>query len=433
MTKAAETDTAIATLENMLSALVDNAEPLGGFTAEQTAQAEAINRAIENLKTPQPMPRKTSNVRPGWKPPTEAGEVAPMARNRNSRKCADAFRVSQPDSMGFDSLEDLGFAMLTGDSQRLMSVSGQGYGVLSDGGAAVPPSFAFDMYDKSLESEVVRPRARFVPMDSSEHSIASFDDSDHSSGELFGGLQGQWLGEGDPIDYEVAKLRRIKLTARKLGFLTAASNELLTDAPGFEGQFTTRMTAALGWNLDRTFLISGTGAGQPRSVLNDPALITVSKETGQSADTILWPNIVKMYARLHPECLRNAVWVCNPKCLTELLQMNLLGGSLGVSFQPALEGSGTAGYSLLGRPVILSEKMNTLGDLGDIMLVDFSQYITGILRDGMRLDRSQHVKFTTDETVWRLIVRADGQGTWKQAFTPKNGDSLSWCVTLEAR
>lgn len=428
-TQTKDTDAQVATLEGMLQALLKAGEEAGGWTDEQTAQASAIEAAIKNLETPQPMPRKTSNMPPGWKP-----DGGPKTKfDPTSRKCADAFRVAQPASMGFDSLEDMGYAILTGDSQRLLSLSGQGYGIPVDGGFAVPPSFAFDMLDRALESEVVRPRARFVPMDSSEHTIASFDDSDHSSGELFGGLQGQWIGEGEGIDYEVAKLRRIKLTARKLGFLTAASNELLTDAPGFEGQFSNRMTAALSWNLDRTFLISGTGAGQPRSVLNDVALITVSKETGQSADTILWPNIVKMFARLHPTCIRNAVWVTNPKCLTELLQMNLLGGALGTTFQPALEGNANSGYSMLGRPVVLSEKMNTIGDLGDILLVDFSQYVTGILREGMRLDRSGHVKFSTDETVWRLIVRADGQGTWKTAFTPKNGDTLSWCVTLEAR
>jgi hypothetical protein len=31
------------------------------------------------------------------------------------------------------------------------------------------------------------------------------------------------------------------------------------------------------------------------------------------------------------------------------------------------------------------------------------------------------------------IVRADGQGTWDKAITPKAGDTLSWCVALATR
>jgi len=34
---------------------------------------------------------------------------------------------------------------------------------------------------------------------------------------------------------------------------------------------------------------------------------------------------------------------------------------------------------------------------------------------------------------FRVILRADGQGSWSQAVTPKNGDSVSWCVVLQAR
>ncbi len=66
------------------------------------------------------------------------------------------------------------------------------------------------------------------------------------------------------------------------------------------------------------------------------------------------------------------------------------------------------------------------------MFVDFSQYSLG-LRKVMSIDKSQHVGWQTDETGYRGILRADGQGRWDQVVTPKNGDTLSWCVTLAAR
>jgi HK97 family phage major capsid protein len=81
---------------------------------------------------------------------------------------------------------------------------------------------------------------------------------------------------------------------------------------------------------------------------------------------------------------------------------------------------------------VLSEKVPVVGDLGDLMYVNFSQYSIG-LRSDVRLDASQHVHWTTDEEAFRCILRADGQGTWDAPITPKNGDSLSWCVALAER
>jgi HK97 family phage major capsid protein len=58
--------------------------------------------------------------------------------------------------------------------------------------------------------------------------------------------------------------------------------------------------------------------------------------------------------------------------------------------------------------VIFSEKMNTLGAKGDIMLCDLSQYIIG-LRSEALLDKSQHVGFTRDTSYYRCLSRLDGQ------------------------
>jgi len=82
--------------------------------------------------------------------------------------------------------------------------------------------------------------------------------------------------------------------------------------------------------------------------------------------------------------------------------------------------------------VIFTEKLPALTNQGDLLLVSLSQYAVG-LRKEVSLERSIYAGWQTDESGYRAIVRVDGQGTWKSAFTPKNGDSLSWCVTLAAR
>jgi hypothetical protein len=51
----------------------------------------------------------------------------------------------------------------------------------------------------------------------------------------------------------------------------------------------------------------------------------------------------------------------------------------------------------------------------------------------MGIEKSSHAGFLTDTSYYRVINRLDGTGSWKSAMTPKNGDSLSWAVTLAAR
>ena len=70
----------------------------------------------------------------------------------------------------------------------MAALTGQGEGIPSDGGYAVPTQFAFEMLDKSLESEIVRPRCRTEGMTTDTKVITTFDDSTHASGVLFGGL-----------------------------------------------------------------------------------------------------------------------------------------------------------------------------------------------------------------------------------------------------
>ena len=85
-----------------------------------------------------------------------------------------------------------------------------------------------------------------------------------------------------------------------------------------------------------------------------------------------------------------------------------------------------------GDEVLLTEKLATLGDQGDILLAAFSQYSVG-LRSEMSLDRSQHVGFARDVETYRGILRGDGMGKWSSAYQPKTGSTLSWAVTLAAR
>lgn len=417
---------AITASINNIFAVAD--EQKRSLTAQELQQIAALESAFDALGA-KPRPLQATRDQPGEYSP---GYQRPESTTRTgSKRAAELFRDHSPEDCGFSSLSDFAGAIAFGNGSRLAAVAGNSKGVPSDGGFSLPTSLQYALLDGSLESEIVRPRANVVAMTAETHTYWDYDNSTHADGKLFGNLEGVWASEGDDLDIKVAKMRQIKLNAKKLAFLTSASNELLSDSPDFERRLSERMQQTVSFNFDTAFLTDGTGAGQPRSILNDPSLITISKETGQPASTIVYENLVKMFARMHPGCLGNAVWVFNSTCLPQLLQLSIPIGTAGAHVAVMSESGGQ--YRILGRPVVFSEKMKSLGTLGDCFLCDFSQYLIGVMANGIRLSRSDHVYFSSDQVVWRIIARVEGMGTWKSAVTPLNGDSLSPFVTLAAR
>jgi len=132
------------------------------------------------------------------------------------------------------------------------------------------------------------------------------------------------------------------------------------------------------------------------------------------------------------------VWICNYNVVPQLYTMQhkvlnqagteWVGGSQTGYFNVGANGAMT----LLGLPVIPTEKLPTLGDQGDIALVDLSQYAIG-LRQSITIEASRHAGWSTDSTFYRAILRVAGCGTWNAPLTPKVGDTLSWVVVLAAR
>jgi HK97 family phage major capsid protein len=249
------------------------------------------------------------------------------------------------------------------------------------------------------------------------------------------GVSGGWTAPGATITEREPDTEAIELRANKLAVLTAVHNETIADGvaaegPSVEDQLVTGQRMGMSWLLDRSFL-RGTGVGQPLGILNAPVTITVDKETGQAADSVVYENLTKMFARMHPASLVRAVWVANPTTIPWLLQLSVPVGT-GGSHIPVLRENGQGGFTMLTRPCVFTEKAPALGDAGDIGLYDFSQYAIG-LRAELLLEKSIHVGFATDKSHYRAILRADGQPTWRQPYTPDSGDTLSPFVILGAR
>jgi HK97 family phage major capsid protein len=295
--------------------------------------------------------------------------------------------------------------------------------VPSDGGFLVPEEFRAEILRLSLENAIVRPRARVVPMGSATLRFPTIDSTSNVS-SVYGGVVAYWTEEGAELTESQATFGSVKLEAWKLTALAHVTNELVRDAAGAFGMFIREVfPEAVSYYEDIAFL-QGNGAGQPLGALhaNNTALVTVSAETSQTASTIVWENVIKMYARMLPSSINRAVWIASPDTFAELATMALTVGT-GGSAVWLTDGHGAPQLTLLAA----------LGTKGDLSFVDLGMYLIGD-RQQMNVDSSEHVKFTSDKTTYRVISRVDGRPWLTSAITPRNNSAtLSPFVNLATR
>lgn len=305
--------------------------------------------------------------------------------------------------------------------------------VPSEGGFLVPEEFRAELLRLSLSNAVVRPRARVIPMASATLRFPKIDETSRVS-SVFGGVVVYRTEEGAELAESAASFGSIKLEATKQTALAHVTNELVRDWGAFGVFINEIFPEAMAWYEDLDFLTAN-GVGCPLGALNtgNSALIAVAAEAGQNASTIVWENVIRMYARMLPSSIGRAVWVASPDVFVELATMALNVGT-GGSAVWLTNGTDTPVLTLLGRPVIMDEKAPAaLGTQGDLSFVDFGMYLIGD-RQMMTVDSSEHVKFTSDKTTYRMIQRNDGRPWLESAITPHNNSAtLSPFVQLATR
>jgi len=304
----------------------------------------------------------------------------------------------------------------------------------SDGGFLVQQDFSTEMLQEVFATNILAARCRRIQISGNSNSIKinGVDETSRASTRS-GGILGYWAGEATEKTKSKPKFREIDLTLKKLVGLCYATDELLQDASALESFIRSAFVAEFGFLLDDA-IINGTGAGQPLGILNAGCLVQVDKETGQKADTVVFENVVKMWSRLFPASQSNSIWLINNNVYPQLFQMSMAIGTGGVPVYMPAGGINNAPYgTLFGRPVIAIEQCPSIGDLGDILLADMNGYVLAE-KGGISSDMSIHVRFEFDESVFRFVLRVDGQPVRASALTPYKGSlTLSHFVALATR
>jgi HK97 family phage major capsid protein len=305
---------------------------------------------------------------------------------------------------------------------RLKSVTGISEGIPADGGFLVGTDYATTMLEKTFAASGLLNKVTRIPISANSNSIKipAVSDANRADGSRFGGIRAYWMNEGGTKTPSYPSFAQVALELKKLIGYTTCTDELLEDATALEAWIGKAFAAEFDFKLIDA-LINGDGAGKPLGILNSPALVTVTAETGQGSSTIVAENIVKMWASRFGPNSSNYVWIINQNIEPQLYTMGLAVGSGGGPVYMPVGGLSVAPYAtLMGRPVITCEQAAALGTVGDIILADLSQYIM-IDKGGMKSASSIHVNFATDQTAFRFVYRCDGQPSWATYLTPYKG------------
>jgi HK97 family phage major capsid protein len=320
-------------------------------------------------------------------------------------------------------------------SKALQIQNSYGSEVPADGGFLIPEILRSNILEVALETAVVRPRAQVIPMDSLRVPIPMIDTTSNVS-SIFGGIVAYWTEEAAQLVESQATFGRVVLDAKKLTAYAEVPNELLADAPAFSAFFDSIFPRAIAWFEDVAFM-NGTGVGEPMGFVNCPASVQVPVVSGQATKTIVWENVVQMFARMLPTALASAVWICSIDTFPELATMALSVGTgggpvwMGNYTSP---GANTPPVTIMGRPVYFTEKTPQLGTSGDINFVDLSYYLIGD-RQMMQSSSSEQYRFQNDKTAFRVIERVDGKPWIQSSITPHNNstNTLTPFVQLTSR
>jgi HK97 family phage major capsid protein len=241
------------------------------------------------------------------------------------------------------------------------------------------------------------------------------------------GVQAAWRVEAEQMTPSKAALTPRETKVNELYAFVLATEELLEDAPRTADLLTNKAAAAIRWKLGEGY-INGDGIEKPLGYMKAACLVTVAAEGGQAADSIVRQNVAKMFARvINPS---KAAWLANQDTLPALMDLKSdLGQPVWFpNFQAA------PGGTLLGRPVYFHEHAETLGDKGDIVLINPMGYEAFRKQNGVQFADSIHLYFDYNIRAFRWIFRAGGQPVLSAPVQPAKGtNTKSHFVALAAR
>ena len=176
------------------------------------------------------------------------------------------------------------------------TASGMGENTGADGGFLVPTEFVQKILQRVFAASNLLGMTDSYTVSSNVIAFPRSAETSRANGSRWGGVRAYWRDEGDQGTATFPTFGRLQLTLRKLFVMINASDELLSDAQGVAlEQYLFRVASEEINFVVSDAILNGSGSGQPLGVLNSGCLITVAKESGQAAATVVTQNVLMFF------------------------------------------------------------------------------------------------------------------------------------------
>jgi len=319
-----------------------------------------------------------------------------------------------------------------------LAASGGSTSVPADGGFLISTEFSTALLAKARESSKILPMCKEIPIGAGSDSVELpfIDENSRATGSRWGGIRVYRADETDPATKSKPTLNRHELKLETLKGLAYASERQLRNGSAYSTILEDGFSSEFAFTIDNE-IWRGTGVGQclgfsTAAHEGTALLVAVAKKSGQTADTFVIENASAMLSRLRASAGGNIAWFLNRDVIGQLPLMTV--GQQPV-FLPNNNASGSPYFgTLFGYPVMIVEQAETLGDAGDVVLADMSQYAVITQGGGLRSEQSMHFRFIYDEMTFKWSYDINGMPTIKKPVTPFKGpNTLSPFVTVAAR
>lgn len=272
----------------------------------------------------------------------------------------------------FENAKEFLKALYGRDSATLKSLS---EGTDSEGGYLVPDEFTAEILRLAEDFGVFRANARVLPMSKKLRDIPV----------LTTGVSATIVGESTQITESDAVFGNAQLVAKKLGAITAMSNELIADASVPIVQYLAEIFAEAIAGLEDTQGFQGSGSGSNfTGALIASGVNTVTMGSTKTAFTdVTYDNLVDVMTSVKSGALQNAKWYMHRTVWANILKLEDTAGQK-IAVQSVLNGNQGL---LLGYPVRLVEKMPANADTA----VSTSFILFGDLRRACLLGDRQEI------------------------------------------
>lgn len=313
-------------------------------------------------------------------------------------------------------------------SVRQKAPLGMNEGTAAQGGLLIVPEWYEKIWDKQRDYPRLKDKCDVRTLgNTNTFNIEAVSETSLQDGNRHGGVLSYWQTEGNTVSStypQTAQIQSVLNTRIGLGYVT---NQLLQDAYYDVDAHLSTMFAKEFVFQENNDIIAGTGSSQPKGILNQASYVTVAKEGGQTAGTVVLPNLAKAFGRLWAASQDRAILLVNPEVLQQLILLTFpnAAGSFpanGLTYDVREKPK----WSYLGCPVVPWYTCSQLGLSGDVIFADLSQLVFAESMADIEIDISTELKFDSYQTAFRWVRRYDVQCPWTAALTPYDGSANSF-------